>query len=151
MGQESAIRSSLQPHAMDLEDGASTSLTIDSCLNVVPGLFRDSGVSRDAGLTATITSLPALWDVLDTESSPKELKLHSRVNLPNRRSRFENVHTGSRPLHDPQSGLLNRLSLGFDCNGNLDVGAFFEFHFVAVFVGERIFNPKFSISGLAFD
>jgi hypothetical protein len=44
---------------------------------------------------------------------------------------------------------MDQVVLGSNCD--LNPSTLFELHFVAVFVGERIFNTKFSILALAFD
>jgi hypothetical protein len=53
------------------------------------------------------------------------------------------------PRQDSRSFV--QLSFSFGCNCYLDLIALRESDFVAVFVGQRIFNAKFSIPGFAFD
>src|ERR1700685_4351269 len=76
--------------------------------------------------------------------------LHSLLSS-SRHHQSPNERPTDQAVPRSHSELFDQFWLCFGCNGNLDVNAFFELHFLAVFVGQGIFNAEFSILWLAFD
>jgi hypothetical protein len=108
--------------------------------------FGDCFEYEKTPLPAT-ASLPALHGSLKSHVAlcqtrqnlaEEKIGLGSTLHLPS--PQFKPTNRKERPpdravpcLH---LGLFDRLSFSFGCNRNLDVTAFFELHFVAMFVGQ---------------